>query len=325
VRPGARGGEGHVESWFLKATDPQGERAIWLRWSLWASARAPGRALAEASAIAFHGAAGHVAHVATKTTVPFERAQFAARGIGLSIDDCSLDAVAAKGTVESGGRSIGYDLRIAALQGDGAAPVVHFPWSWLYADWSPAHKRVSPHPDARVDGSVDVQGERWTVAAWPAMIGHCWGSRHTPEYAWAHCNTFEPPYGDVLFDGLCVREQVGPLSCPLLTLVTLRFEGRTHRFQGIASATLTPRRWSFRAHTPARAELSGEIWADTDDFVGLFQRDPDGTASHTLDATLARAELALSLPGRPVQILVSRRTALELGTRDPHHGVRMYV
>jgi len=59
--------------------------------------------------------------------------------------------------------------------------------------------------------------------------------------------------------------------------------------------------------------------------VGLFYPNPDGTMCYCLNSKLANAELTLRIEGRATKTLRSRRAALELATRDPHHGVRMYV
>ena len=67
------------------------------------------------------------------------------------------------------------------------------------------------------------------------------------------------------------------------------------------------------------------MWADTDDFVGLFYPNPDGTNCHCLNSELARAEVTLKIAGRPARIYRSSRAALEIGTRDPNHGVRMVM
>ena len=74
-----------------------------------------------------------------------------------------------------------------------------------------------------------------------------------------------------------------------------------------------------------RVEVAGEMWADTEDFVGLFYPNPDGTICHCLNSKLAHAEVTLRIEGRPPRTLRSERAALEIGTRDPNHGVRMYV
>jgi hypothetical protein len=89
-------------------------------------------------------------------------------------------------------------------------------------------------------------------------------------------------------------------------------------------AAMTPRRWSFHGRGP-RVDVRGEMWADTEDFVGLFSSNPDGTASYFLETVLAKAEVTIRIAGRSPQTLGSQRATLELATRQPHHGVRMHV
>jgi hypothetical protein len=321
---GARQGHGHVESWFLKANDPHEKRAIWLRWTIWASRRSPARALAETWAVAFDARRGHVA---TKTTVPFERASFATQGLGATVDGCALTRDGARGRVESGGRAIAYDLSITAPPGRGA--LVHFPAAWMYSASFPAQKIVSPLPDARVAGTVDVEGARWSIGGWPAMIGHNWGRSHSADYAWGHCSAWDASDEELVLEGFSARVRVAGLLVPTVTALCLRYAGASYPMNGLASlasntGSMTPRRWSFRGQGP-RVELTGEMWADTDDFVGLFYANPDGTTVQCLNSTLARAEITISLAGRPPRTLRSERAALELTMRDPHHGVRMYV
>jgi hypothetical protein len=90
------------------------------------------------------------------------------------------------------------------------------------------------------------------------------------------------------------------------------------------AGAISPRRWSFRARAD-RIAVDGEMWADTDDFVGLFYPNPDGTTCYCLNSKLARAEVTLRIGSRAPKTLRSERAALEIATRDPHHGVRMYV
>lgn len=318
----ARARHGHVESWFLKANDPRTRRALWLKWTIWAGERDPRRAVAEVWAVAFGTARGHVA---TKTVVPFEQARFERDAVGASIDGCTLTPSSARGRVASGGRAIGYDLTIASLE----APLVHFPAAWMYArDGFPRQKIVSPVPNGRISGTVDVEGETWTLDAWPGMVGHNWGRAHSESYAWGHCNAWDDG-DDVVVEGFSARVRAGGVLLPPVTAIAVRHHGTSYALSGFASlarneGAITPRRWRFRARAD-RVAVDGEMWADTDDFVGLFYPNPDGTTCYCLNSKVARAEVTLRIAGRAPRTLRSERAALELATRDPHHGVRMYV
>jgi hypothetical protein len=47
--------------------------------------------------------------------------------------------------------------------------------------------------------------------------------------------------------------------------------------------------------------------------------------TYCLNTKLARARLELRVPGSPPVVATSRAGALEIGTRDPKHGVRMFL
>ncbi len=315
---GASARRGHVESWFLKANDPRSRRAIWLKWTVWASDRDPRSAIAEVWAVAFGARSGHVA---AKAAAPFATSTFDSGGLGAAIDGCSLTADSARGRVETGDRSIDYDLAIEALGG----PLLHFPAAWMYSGRWPAQKLASPIPDARISGLVRVDEETWTLDRWPGMVGHNWGTRHTSLYAWAHCNAWDDE-ADVVFEGISAGASG---SMPAATLLCVQSDRTSHNLNGFWSlsrnaGSITPRRLRFRGRS-RDVEIDGEMWAESDDFVGLFYPNPDGTMCHCLNSKLARAEIRLTLAGRAPRTLRSSRAALEIGTRDPGHGVKMYL
>ena len=317
---GARARHGHVESWFLKANDPRSRRAIWLKWTAWAGDRSPTAAIAEVWAVAF---GAHGGPVAAKAAVPFGAALtcFDAGGLGVTIDGCTLSARAARGRVETGDRAVTYDLAIEPL----AEPLLLYPSAWMYSGRWPVQKITSPLPSARVSGRVQVGAETWDIERWPAMVGHNWGRRHAPLYAWGHCNAWDGDE-DFVLEGASLGGG-GPVLGG--TILCLRHEGVRHDLNGVLSlarnaGAITPRRWRFRGRA-ARIEIEGEMWADTEDFVGLYYPNPDGSRCHCLNSELARAEVTLKIAGRPPRKFQSSRAALEIGTADPHHGVRMYL
>jgi hypothetical protein len=186
---------------------------------------------------------------------------------------------------------------------------------------------VTPVPNARVAGTVTVQGERWDLQGWPGMIGHNWG-RHTEVYVWGHCNSWDDG-ADVVFEGASGRVRAAGVLLPLRTALVVRHQGTTYALTDLRSlarneASLTERRWRFHGAGP-RIAIEGEVWADTDDFVGLFYTNPDGVTIHCLNSKIAHAEMTLRISGRAPRTLRTTRAALEIGTRDPNHGVRMVV
>ncbi len=313
---------GHVEAWSLKASDPEGRRAISLRWTIWAGERDPRRAIAEAWAVAFGTRHGHVA---TKTSVPFEAAAFRRASLGVTVDGAALSEASARGRVESGGRAIGYDLDITALE------PVHWPAPSIPLPPYPLQRIASPVPNARIRGVVEVEGEIWSLDGWPGMVGHQWGRAHAEAQAWGHCNAWDDG-DDVVIEGFTARARAGPLPLRSRTAIAVRHDGVTSVLSGALSlvrptqteGSISPRRWCFRARAP-RLEVDGEMWADTDDLVGLFYQNPDGTTVHCLHTKLAHAEVTLRFEGRAPKALRSRQAALEIATNELHHGVRMHV
>jgi hypothetical protein len=324
--PGSRASQrGHVESYFLKANDPHRRRALWLKATIYATKRAPYAALAEAWAVAFDAYADHVA---VKSSIPFARARFSKTALDIDVDGVIFRPGEARGAVASGGRSVAWDLR---LEGD-APPIVHYP-PWMYDAPLPSSKLVSPFPDLRVSGEAIVNGETWTLDRWPGLLGHNWGPRHTPEYAWGHCNSWEGGNAnqadELVLEGVSGRMKVGPILARLRTVICVRYRGVRYDLSSVRDllrnrADVSPRRWTFAGQNDL-IRVRGEMFASTDDFVGLFYVNPDDTMTHCLNTKLAHAEVELTVRGRAPFTARSRAAALEIGTMDPRHGVRMYV
>ncbi len=329
------GRRGHVESWFLKANEPGGRRALWIRHTIFARSHsanrrdAPVPPQAEAWAIAFDRERGHVA---TKSTVPFDRARFARGSLDVAIDGCELSLGHARGAIQTGGRETSWELAVGKER---SAPIVHLPRR-LYDASLPSMKLLTPVADARVNGTFSLRRyggaplERWDVDAWPAMIGHNWGRGHAHLYAWMHCNTWDDAE-DLVVEGFSARVRMGaaPLLSPMGTAVFVRHRGERFElgaFEGFGKnrGTISMRSWELvAAQRGARVEC--QLTAETDDFVGLHYQNPRGGTTYCLNTKIARARLAIHLPGGREVTASTRAAALEIGTRQREHGVRMVL
>jgi hypothetical protein len=319
-RPG-----GHVESYFLKINDPARPRALWVKSTILA---APGRPpVAEAWAIAFDRERGHVA---LKTEVPYDAARFGGPGpLDVEVAGCTMTDARVRGELARGGQRIAWDLAIESL-----APTLYLlPDARMYTGPFPSSKSLSPKPDLRAKGSVEVDRERWEVDLWPGLLGHNWGKRHAPLYAWGHASTWdEAPArpgepSELVFEGVSARVAVGPLSLPPLTVLCFRFRGVRYELSRPTdlvrtTARIAPRQWTFSGKNDI-VSVEGELWADTADFVGLRYRNPRGPETHCLNTKLARARLEISFSGRAPRVFRSSAAALEIGTHDVRHGIRM--
>jgi hypothetical protein len=309
-----------VESWFVKANDRAGERAVWLKWTIFAPPRAAERAIAEAWAVAFRRAGPNVA---VKASVPLAQARFAKDRLDVAVADARLDAACAHGEVVSGVHRIAFDLSFEVRGG----PFLHWPRPWMYERSFPSYKATSPLADARASGSLSVEGEHWNVSSWPAMLGHNWGPRHSDLYAWSHCNAWDDA-DDLVIEGFTGRARVGPLRTPLATVVLARWRGQAYPMNEPRDVLrnrgeITPRRWKVRARG-AGAALEGEVWAEADELVGLHYANPDAPVTYCLNTKLARARFELMTSAGSI-VAHSRVAALEIGTHDARHGVRMYL
>jgi hypothetical protein len=330
--PGA--GRDHVESFFLKANEPSGDRALWLRATVFVSAREPQRPLAEGWAIAFDRRGGTARHVAVKHTVPFSSAAFDAHGLGATWalagrdgrpdQGVTLRPGEAKGRIATREHSIGWDLRWAGE----ARPLVPLFHPRMYSAPFPKSKLVTPYPTLDFRGSLEVDGERWQIDGWRGMQGHNWGRGNADLYAWCHCNLWDDG-ADFVLEGASARVRVGPVLTPLTTTVCVRHRGVAYDFitprsLWKAHGDVGLRRWTFSSASRL-ARIEGEVEATTDDLVGLHYPNPDGTMTYCLNSKLARARVRFEVLGRAPVELVSRAAALEIGTLDDAHGVRMHV
>lgn len=319
--------EGHVESYFLKANDPTGPRAVWIKFTVFAPRGRPDQAAAEAWAIVFDGETKK--HVVVKESHPVATAELGRDRVLFRTGRASLEHGRTRGTVEGDGHEVEWDLAFTT----DAPPLHHLPAEWLYGAPLPA-KLLTPHPDSAFDGHVVVDGRRLTVRAWPGMQGHNWGRRHSHRLAWGHCNAFIGA-SDTYFEGLSYQARLGPVTTPWLSMLYLRHEGRVYDFRGARhlynpTVEVALYRWSFTAED-GDVRMVGVLETTAEDMVGLYYRNPDGTLSHNLNSKIARCRLELSRrqPSGGWQgfaILESRdKAALEIQVREPDHGVRMYV
>ena len=234
------------------------------------------------------------------------------------------EAAMGPGWADGGCGEACWSLRYTSTE----APLRHLRPEWLYRAPVPRTKLTSPAPAARFSGLLEITGSRpIELEGWPGMVGHNWG-RHTEQYVWGHCNAWDDG-DDVVLEGGGGRTRVGGLLLPFRTVLAVRHHGTAYRMSDLASVArnesdVTTRRWRFRGRGP-RVEVEGEMWAETDDLVGLFYPNPDGHTIHCLNSKIAHAEVTLRLAGRAPRKLTSARAALEIGTPDPSHGVRMHV
>lgn len=196
----------------------------------------------------------------------------------------------------------------------------------MYRGKFPSSKLVTPFPDTRFSGFYKVDGREVRVDGWRGMQGHNWGKKHAELYGWGHVNQWDGGE-NVMLEGVTARVKMGPVLVPPLTIVCVWHEGARYEFNAVKNlmqnkGSVAQRSWKFEAQT-RRAKVRGELSATTDDMVGLYYENPDGDMTYCLNSKIARAWLRLEPASGPPLEVTSRAAALEIGTKDPKHGVRM--
>jgi hypothetical protein len=322
VRHDAASRAGHVESYFIKANSPDGKRALWLKATIFATHARPSHAVAEAWAVYFERDGQHVA---VKRSMPYAEAAFSRDGLKIAIGEhLKIEPEAVRGAIEYGGHEVSFALR---AQGD-EPPIVMFPSSAMYAGRFPRQKLVTPRPDLTFDGSLTVDGKPVLIEGWRGMQGHNWGLGHAEFYAWGHCNLWEREEA-LIVEATTARLKVGPLQTPMITLVCVRHGGRSYDLNGAWSMArnrgeVDGRRWHFEAQDRG-VRVEGDVSGQASDFVGLYYPNPDGRMTYCLNTKLAMARVRLEVPGQKPKDWIARAAAFEIGTREPDHGIRMYV
>lgn len=318
---------GHVESYFLRVTDPEGRRALWLKATVFHERGAPAsEARAEAWAIAFDRDHGPVVHT---QSVPLALARFpTARGaapLDVSVAGCTMTEDRVRGALGD----VSWDFTL-----QNHAPCVYMlSSSRMYEARLSSSRPITPMPDLTATGTVKVGGRTWSLDGWRGSAAHNWGPRHTHLYAWAQVSAWEDVgvssdgASDLFLEAGSGRLALGPVVAPPITLVCVRWRGVRYDWNGLgdvvrARSHFDPRSWTFRAAGPI-GTVEAEVSAATEDFVGLTYTNPSGPATYCLNSKLATAKVRLAVSGRRPVTVHSRTAAFEIGTHDSGHGVKM--
>jgi hypothetical protein len=324
--PRWNGQRGFFEIWFLVVLDPGGDRAWWLRYTLFTPAPgAPGEPRATLWAAAFDCASDTLPAVALKAIHPASAFAALPSG-GVRIADSELGPGRCHGQVASGGHAITWDLRFST---EGSRPVRREPRG---VSMLPLPTRVSHvHDDVTFEGTVTVDGERIDVKGAPGLQKHLWGHRRLEELTWLYCPRFNEE-ADARLELMAVRAK-RQRGHPQLAPIYLRAEGTEHTFHE------TPHLFFTRVTSPARGELTfraasataaveGRAWCDPRTLVGYAYRDPTGWDVLVAQSDVARCELQLFTrphpfaAWRPGTRLTSTVGALEFHGPEPMPGVR---
>ncbi|CAN5521072.1 hypothetical protein BH10ACT11_BH10ACT11_01740 [soil metagenome] len=310
--PGVAAGDGHYESFYVKANDPAGGRAVWLRHTFH---QAPG---AEPSGsiwlTVFDSASGKPR--ATKVTYPASEIS-APDGAYVKVAGAGLEPGRAAGQVDGASWELNFDA--------GAEPLRHLDRDLFYRSRLPKTKLLSPNPNSSFSGHVELDGRRLELEAWPGMVGHNWGSEHAKSWIWLQASGFDGEAHDYL-DVALGRVKVLGRTTPWVPNGRIVLEGTSYRLGGLrntygAEITETPTGCEFTI--PGKdINVKGRVGAKPEEFVAWIYADPGGGEHHALNCSVADIELRIERPGARHAKFSAKGTAVyELGTSDTDHPI----
>lgn len=303
--------DGHYESFYLKAGDATGRRAVWLRYTVH---KRPGeQPVGSLWATLFDEDGPHAAKVSLGP------GELSAGGVDyLRVGESRIGSDGAVGAVP--------DLASWELTFAGDAPPFHYlPRGWMYTAKVPRTKALSLRPDIRVGGTMTVRDRTLRLDGWPGMIGHNWGAEHAERWIWMHGAAFEQQL-DAWLDATLGRIRLGPWTTPWVANGCLSLGGVRHRLGGIGKVRATqieeaPERCAFTL-PGGGIVVRGTVSAPRLDVVGWIYSDPGGGEHHTAHCAISDMTLTVERRDRePLTLTVAGGATYELGMRERDHGI----
>jgi hypothetical protein len=304
---------GHYESFYLKASAPEGGRALWLRHTFH---RRPGAAATAAIWLTWFDSARE-RPLALKHGVA-EALVSVPDGSYVRVDGAEIAPGRATGEVEGASWSLRFS--------DRHDPLRHLPAEWMYGARLPRTKLLSPHPGALFDGVLEIDGERVVLDEWPGMVGHNWGAEHAESWVWIQGAGLAGAGADDYLDIAAGRVRVGPLLTPWIANGRLVLDGRAHRLGGIGalrgtSIDASPTHCRFTVPGDGVA-ITGDVGTLPERTVGWLYADPGGGEHNAFNSSIADLEVVVGhAGGEPRRLRLEGGAAHELGTAPGDHGV----
>jgi hypothetical protein len=313
--PGVESDAGHYESFYIKATEPGGGRAIWIRHTVH---KRPGAELTGSLWVSLFDA-GEPRPRAMKVTVEADSVSVPRAGY-IQIADAVLGRDIATGEARTEELSARWNLTFT----DGPEPFRHLPYDFLYRARLPKTKLLSPYPNSRFSGAFTFAGERIDLDDWPGMIGHNWGAEHAERWIWIEANEFRE--ADGFFDAGLGRIRVGPMTTPWIGNAVLELDGERHRLGGLDrlySTTVDERPTECGFELSGKGiKVRGRIAAEPRHFVGWVYADPVGPEHNTVNCSISDLSLFVERKGHSARRLeCAGAAAYELGMRETDHGI----
>ena len=307
----------HYESFYLKATEPAGELALWLRHTVLKSPGQPPTASLwltlfdrTRAPVALKAGYGQDELAADEATY-------------IRIGGAALAPGRATGTLAAGEHGeASWDLSFEGSE----PPFFYLPRDWMYNRGVPRTKAISLYPSARFSGALTLGGREVALDGWRGMIGHNWGSEHPHRGSWIQGAGFgEAP--EAYLDAVFGRIKLGPAVTPWIGNACLAIDGRVHRLggprPGASSITESPAAAQFVLRG-GDVEVEGEVDAPPERFVAWRYGEPGGGWHPTLNCSLADMRLRVRIGDGPARELTTQGgAAYELQLRDETPGIAL--
>ena len=307
---------GHYESFYIKAAQPGGGRAVWIRHTVH---QRPGEATSASLWFTFFDADASGPR-ATKQTVGADGLSVPA-GAYIQVADAVLEPGRARGGAKSESLAASWDLTFS----DSSEPLHHLPYDLMYRAKLPKTKLLSPHPAAVFTGTARVGGDEVEVAGWPGMIGHNWGAEHAERWVWIQASDLGGNPGDYV-DIAAGRIKLAGMTTPWVANGCIVLDGEPHRvggFRGTYGTEISESPNACEFTVPGKGiNVKGRVSGPAKDFVAWVYADPKGPEHNALNCSISDLELRVERAGkRHAHLDVAGAAAYELGVREMEHGI----
>jgi hypothetical protein len=314
---------GFHEVWYIKLNDPITQRALWLRFSVLSTGNGF-KKVAEIWSIFFERSSNReIRKIALKQTFDinaFSRQDASA----IKIDHCELSHNHTRGSIQSKGNSITWNLNFAPNRPTqfSATPHILTRTGLVKSTLDTVFEELS------FTGTTQINDEEihWNDAV--GMQGHLKGPKAGSSWIWGHCNSFVNDQGqpaDFIFEGLSTKAKFGPLPSPRLNSFFFHYRGKDYYFNTLKDVIYcrsksTLNEWKFQAD---RGELSfrGHAHAEHKDFAGITLEDTNGSLLYCTNSKLSNLKILVYRNGKLESTFAANGTAaLEVvsKTKNPY-------
>jgi hypothetical protein len=201
------------ESHYLTAVDPDGGRALWLRYTTLKRAGEPARATVWLTFFDRSADAPRAWRVTAPEPLGDPGESWSRSSLG------EIGPAGARGAIGDAHWELSWRPRAGELP--------YLPARWLYDHAVPRSNGAALVPAATAAGRLVLDGDEVALDGWDAMVGHNWGAEHPHQWCWMHAGGLGDD-GQGWLDLALVRIMLGPLVTPWIAGGALHLDGRAY-------------------------------------------------------------------------------------------------